>query len=417
MYIRRAAQEAAQKISATFPVLLVTGARQVGKTTMLRHLAEEGRVYISLDDPDIRYMAKTDPALFMQRYRPPMLIDEIQYAPELLPYIKMDVDESGGRGRFWLAGSQSFHMMKGVSESLAGRVGIMRLSGLSRSEIEGYPSEPFTTDGERLLARRGSAPKADLRDIYGRIWRGSMPALQVEGAPGHSDFYRSYIDSYIGRDIRSLSQVADETAFFSFMAVAAAMTARPVQYAKIAADVGVSAPTAKKWLSILVSSGIAALIQPYHNNALKRVVKTPILHFLDTGLCAYLLKWENAEVLERGAAAGAFLESYVFSEIYKSYTNAGLEPPLFYYRDRDQREIDLLIYGNGTLCPIEVKKAASPGAEAVRHFGVLAPAADPERFGGLAQLKAEIGTGAVVCLAEELLPIDRKNWRVPVWLI
>ncbi len=417
MYIRRAVEETVKKISATFPVLLVTGARQVGKTTLLTKLAEPGRSYVTLDDPGIRRMAKTDPALFLQRYTPPLIIDEIQYAPEILPYIKMIVDRSGEKGGFWLTGSQMFHMMKNVSESLAGRVGIVNLYGLSRAEIKRYPSEPFTTDKERLLARIRTVPKSGLPEVFEQIWKGSMPALRGDNPPSHAGFYSAYIDTYLGRDIRDLTQVADEMAFFNFMTVAAARTAKPVRYEEMAAEVGVSAPTAKKWLSVLVSSGVAALVQPYHNNALKRVVKTPILHFLDTGICAHLLKWDNAEVLERGAASGAFFESYVFSEIYKSYANAGLQPPIFYYRDRDAKEIDLLIYANGTLYPVEIKKSASPGADAVKHFGVLKPVTQPERFGGLDALKTEIGGGAVVCMANDLLPVDQNNWLVPVWLI
>jgi len=417
MYIKRAIEDAVRKISKTFPVLLVTGARQVGKTRLLTELAGEGRTYVTLDDPDVRRMAKTDPALFMQRYTPPLIIDEIQYAPEILPYIKMAVDKSHEMGGFWLTGSQMFHMMKNVSESLAGRVGIMNLFGLSQSEIAGIPSEMFSTDKDRLLARLKIAPKANLGEIYKRIWRGSMPALYGEDPPAPSNFYSAYINTYIGRDIRDLTQVADEMAFLDFMTVAAARTAKPVIYEEIAGEAGVSAPTAKKWLSILVSSGLAALVRPYHNNALKRVVKTPILHFLDTGLAAYMLKWENPEVLERGAASGAFFESYVFSEIYKSFVNAGQEPPIFYYRDRDQKEIDLLIYRNGTLYPIEIKKSASPGTVAVKHFGVLTPVAGPERFGKPEQFKIDIGAGAVVCMANDLLPVDRQNWFVPVWLI
>jgi predicted AAA+ superfamily ATPase len=201
------------------------------------------------------------------------------------------------------------------------------------------------------------------------------------------------------------------------MTVVAARTAQPVNYEELASEVGVSAPTAKKWLSVLVSSGIVALVRPYHNNVLKRVVKRPVLHFLDTGLCAYLLRWGNAETLERGAASGAFFESYVFSEIYKSYANAGLEPPVYYYRDRNQKEIDVLLHKDGTLYPIEIKKSASPGAKAIKHFQVLKPVTEPERFGAQEQLKTEIGTGAVICLADDLLPIDKNNWYVPAWLV
>jgi predicted AAA+ superfamily ATPase len=361
----------------------MTGPRQVGKTTLLTHLADENRKYVTLDDPDVRLMAKNDPALFMQRYTPPLIIDEIQYAPEILPYIKMSVDRNRGNGGFWLTGSQMFHMMKNAGESLAGRVGIVNLHGLSQSEIAGVASVAFDTDTDRLLTRAAEAPKMGLNEVYGRIFTGAMPALYGENPPVLADFYRSYINTYLQRDIRDLTQVADETAFFNFMTVIAARTAKPVRYEEIARELGISAPTAKKWLSVLVSSGVVALVRPYHNNALKRVIKSPLLHFLDTGLCAYLLKWGNAEILERGAMSGAFFESYVFSEIHKSYLNAGLEPPIYYYRDKDQKEIDLLLFQNGALYPIEIKKAASPGAEAVRHFKALNPVTEPERFGAL----------------------------------
>ena len=418
MYIKRAIEESILKISETFPVLLVTGPRQVGKTTMLKRLSEESRSYVSLDDPDIRSMARNDPALFMQRFTPPVLIDEIQYAPQILPYIKMSVDKSGKKGDFWLTGSQAFHMMKNVSESLAGRVGIVQLLGLSGSEIDAIPSEPFTTSPERLMLRLKQTQHKGLIEIYERIFRGAFPALyEEEFPPDLSDFYRSYINTYLQRDVRDLSQVADETSFHNFMIIVAARTARPVIYEELAKDVGISQPTAKKWLSVLVSSGLVALVQPYSNNVLKRAVKMPLVHFLDTGLCAYLLKWGNYEILERGAMSGAFFESWVFSEIYKSYLNAGKDAPLFYYRDKEKREIDLLIFENGTLYPIEIKKSASPGKEATKHFKAIDPVTKPEIFGELDQYKIEIGNGAVVCLASDLLPIDSKNWSVPAWLI
>jgi len=417
MYIKRAIEATVIRISKTFPVLLVTGPRQVGKTTLLKQLAEESRRYVTLDDPDIRRMAKSDPALFMQRFAPPVLIDEIQYAPEILPYVKMHVDSSGSKGDFWLTGSQAFHMMKNVSESLAGRVGIVNLLGLSSSEIGGLASEPFTTFPERLLSRINATRKMGINTIYERIFRGGFPALYSAENPDLSEFFRSYINTYLQRDIRDLSQVADETAFHNFMIIVAARTAKPVMYEEIAKAAGISAPTVKKWLSILVSSGLVGFVQPYHNNVLKRVTKMPLMHFLDTGLCAYLLKWGNPEILERGAMSGAFFESWVFSEIHKSYLNAGKEAPLYYYRDKEKREIDLLIYQNGTLYPIEIKKAASPGAEAVRHFKVLAPITEPERFGALEQYKIEIGNGAVICMANDLLPVDQKNWFVPAWMI
>ena len=417
MYIKRAVEETVINVSRVFPVMLVTGPRQVGKTTLLKQLAEENRKYVTLDDPDVRYLAKRDPALFMQRYTPPVLIDEIQYATELLPYIKMNVDASGHKGDFWITGSQVFRLMQNVSESLAGRVGIINLLGLSDAEIYGYKSEPFITDSERLMKRLEITKARGLNDIYARIFRGSMPELYADEYMDWETYYRSYVDTYLQRDIRDLAQVADEMDFYRFMTVAAAHTARPVVYEELANEVGISSPTAKKWLSILLSSHIVALVQPYSNNVLKRVVKMPLMHFLDTGLVAYLLKWGNPEALEKGAMSGAFFESYVFSEIYKSYLNAGKEPPIFYYRDKEQKEIDLLLYQDGTLFPIEIKKAASLGKAAIKSFHVLNPVQEPEKFGAVNEMKTNIGQGSVICMATDFLPIDEKNWFVPVWMI
>lgn len=422
-YIKRASEETVERVSRMFPVLLVTGPRQVGKTTLLQKLAQEQkesggeRKYVTLDDPDVRYLAKHDPGLFLQRYSPPVLIDEIQYATELFPYIKMSVDRSKRKGDFWLTGSQVFHLMKNVSESLAGRVGIVNLLGLSDSEIYETLSQPFTTDPAHLMSRLPMAKPRGLNEIYERIFRGSMPELYGDRTIDPETYYRSYVNTYLQRDIRDLTQVADETQFYNFMTIVAAHTSKPVIYEELAGEAGISAPTAKKWLSILVSSHIIALVQPYHNNVLKRVVKMPLLHFLDTGLASYLLRWGSPETLEKGAMSGAIFESYVFSEIYKSYLNVGKEPPVFYYRDKDQKEIDLLIYENGVLSPVEIKKAASPGKAAVKNFRVLDPVGAERAFDGLKTLKVEIGNGSVVCMAADLLPVDEKNWYVPVWLI
>ena len=416
MYIRRAMESVVIKTSKTFPVLFVTGPRQVGKTTLLQKVAENGRKYVTLDDPDVRMLAKRDPALFMQRYSPPIIIDEIQYAPELLPYIKMSVDSSKRKGDFWLTGSQTFHTTKNVSESLAGRVGILKLLGLSNSEIFNVHSEPFLPNPDFMLRRLPEVKRMDLMQTFARIHKGSMPALYVDDVDVET-FYRSYVNTYLQRDIIDLTQIADETAFLNFMTIVAARTAKPIVYDELAREAGISAPTAKRWLSVLVSSNIVALVQPYHNNVLKRMTKMPLLHFLDTGLCAYLLKWSNADVLERGAMSGSFFESYVFSEIYKSWINAGKEPPLYYYRDKEQHEIDILILSDGVIYPIESKKTASPGIDSIKHFRILKPITDPVKFGGLEELKTDIGTGAVICMATDLLPIDQKNWYVPSWLV
>lgn len=423
-YIARAMEDIARRASRMFPVLLVTGPRQVGKTTLLQRLAEreeaEGkqkRVYVTLDDPDVRYLARHDPGLFLERYTPPVLIDEIQYAPELLPYIKMYVDRTHEKGTIWLIGSQVFRLMKGVSESLAGRVGILNLLGFSDAEIQGTESEPFTVDFKRLAERKQQARPMDLHAVYERIFRGSMPELWADPDMDWELYYRSYVNTYLQRDIRDLAQVADEMDFYHFMTIAAARTARPVVYEEMAKEAGISAPTAKKWLSILVSSHLVKLVEPYHNNILKRVVKRPILHFLDTGLAAFLLGWDSPTTLERGAMSGAFFESFVFSEIYKSYLNRGKEPPLFFYRDKDQKEIDILLYQNGVLSPIEVKKAVSPGLGAIKNFDVLDPVAETKHLEQVGALKTEVGPGCVICMAKDLLPINEKNWYVPVWLI
>ena len=408
-YITRAAEGAARRIADTFPVLVVTGSRQVGKSTMLAHLADETRQVVSLDEPAARQLAKSDPALFLQRFKPPLLIDEIQYAPELLPLIKLTVDKSGVPGQFWLTGSQSFHMMRHVSESLAGRAGVLTLCGLSSAEIAGVPSVPFDTDLDRLIARRQVAVPLSLEGVFQQIFTGAMPRLWTAHPPDWHTFWQSYLATYLQRDIRELTQVADEMAFLSFLTAVTARTARPVVMSEISKEVGISEPTVKRWLSVLVSSGLVVLVPPYANNRLTRMTKMPLLHVMDTGLAAHLLNWTDPQVLERGALAGQFFESWVFAQVYKSYANAGLEPPLFYYRDKDQREIDLLIERNGCVCPVEIKKASNPGKSALRGFRVLDGMGD--------ELKTAVGPGAVVCLADDVLPLDERNAQVPAWLV
>ncbi|MCD8077082.1 MAG: ATP-binding protein [Lachnospiraceae bacterium] len=420
MYYERIIEPTIKKINETFPVLIVTGPRQIGKTTLLTKMAEKERKIVSLDHPTIRAFAKSDPELFVQRYAPPVLIDEVQYAPELFDYIKIYVDREKRCGDFWLTGSQTFHMMKHVTESLAGRAGIVQMQGLSNDEIRGVCFSPFHVDVSEMTRRMTQVVPMTLPEIYDRIFRGSMPRLYENPDVDRAQYYESYLETYISRDIKDLSQVADETAFLNFMSVVAARTATNVNYEALANEVGISAPTAKQWLSVLVSSGLVALIQPYSNNALKRVIKAPRMYFLDTGLCAHLTRWSSAATLEAGAMGGEFFETWVVSEIYKSYLNAGQKPPLYFYRDSNKKEIDVIIYQDGTVNPVEIKKSSAP-KNAVKNFSVLSPLEkEPDQeavFSGAAHLKINIGTGAVICMSPDLIPVDRKNWYVPAWLI
>ena len=418
MYYERTIEATVRNVSATFPVLLLTGPRQVGKSTLLERIAEPERKRVSLDNPTVRALAQTDPELFLQRYAPPVLIDEVQYAPELFPYIKIIVDRRRQPGDFWLTGSQMFRMMKNVTESLAGRAGIVPMLGLSSAEIDGRHPDAFEVDVSKLTKRLAAAKPMTVTEVFERVFKGSMPRLyEIEGV-NRELYFESYLDTYLSRDIRDLEQVGDLTAFLNFIRIVAARTATSVNYDSLAQDAGVSGPTAKKWLSILVSCGIVGLIKPYFNNALKRVVKAPRMYFLDTGLCAHLMGWGSAAVLEASAMSGAFFETWVVSEIWKSYLNVGKRPPLFFYRDSNKKEIDLIIYQDGVVYPIEIKKGTAP-TNAAKNFSALAPIEkdpEPDEFGA-AHLKTAIGTGAVVCLASDLLPIDRKNWYVPAWII
>lgn len=420
MIIERTIETSVRNVSATFPVLLVTGPRQVGKTTLLEGMIEPERKKVSLDNISVRMLAKEEPELFLQRYAPPIMIDEIQYAPELLPYIKIMVDERKRCGDFWLTGSQMFRMMKDVSETLAGRVGIVPMQGLSNSEICGFHFPEFSLNMNELMERVSTVQAMGVLDIFDRIHKGSMPRLYEIDGVNQEIFFESYIDTYLSRDIRDLKQVGDLNTFLKFIKIVAARTATNVNYEVLADETGISAPTAKQWLSVLVSSGLVILIEPYSNNALKRVVKAPRMYFMDTGLCAHLMGWSSGAVLENSVMAGAFFETWVVGEIYKSYLNAGKRPPMYFYRDSNKKEIDVVLYKDGVLNPIEIKKGSAP-KDAIRNFSVLKAVekepTEKERLEGTRHLKTEVGTGAVVCLAGDVIPIDKRNWYVPAWII
>jgi len=407
MYTARTLEGFFRKAASQFPVMLLTGARQVGKTTFLRHLSQDERAYVSLDDPLILKLARDDPALFMQRFPPPVLIDEIHYAPGLLPYIKMEVDRDRKPGLFWLTGSQQFHLMKGVSESLAGRVGIMQLLGLSRRECAGRSQEsvPFIPTPEDIKQRIQSGGSLSLKELYKIIWRGSFPAIALEEVTDRNLFYSSYMQTYLQRDIRDLARVGDEMAFLRFLRAAAARTGQLLNLAELARDADVAPNTAKNWISILQTSGIVYFLEPYHTNVTKRLVKTPKLYFLDTGLCAWLTEWSSPETLEAGAMSGAILETWIVTEMLKAWWHDGRNAPFYFYRDKDQKEVDLLIVLDGTIYPLEFKKTASPDKNAVRHFEVLK------------KLKLPVGPGGVICLATQMIPLTAAVSAIPVGAI
>lgn len=409
MYITRHMEKPVMELNEQYPVLLLTGPRQVGKTTMLEHLIEvegKGRKKVSLDDLTLRELAKTDPKMFFQLYQPPLLIDEVQYAPELFPYIKIMVDERHQPGDFWLTGSQLFKMMEGVQESLAGRVALLHLSPLSQSEIMKRPPEPpFSLELSLLSERQNGRQMLNAPEVFQHIHQGGMPALVTGTYSNASIFYSSYIDTYMERDVRRLSNDIDSLKFLRFLRSVAARTSQQVNYKGIADDAEIDQTTAKNWLHVLEALGIIFLLEPYSNNVLKRTVSTPKLYFYDSGIVCYLTRWSSPETAMEGAMSGALLENYTVAEIIKTYQNAGQEPFLYYYRDKDAREIDLILERDGKLFPIEIKKMASPPKKLTKVFDLIDKS------------PLQRGTGAILCMTDQLSAFDQNNLIVPISLI
>lgn len=410
MYIKRNIENTIKKVSSEFPVIVLTGARQVGKSTMLQIIKGNNMNYVTLDDLDARNLALNDPKYFLEQYSYPLLIDEIQYAPNLLSFIKIIVDEERlknlknnetNKPVFWLTGSQQFKVMKDVSETLAGRIGVLNLYSLSLSEILNYDSFVFNPSIV-TLKNKTIKSKVDTKKIFEIIYNGGMPSI-VTKTIERNDYFSSYINTYIERDVKQLLNVGKTIEFYNFMQYIAVRTAQEVNYATIANEIGVDSKTIKNWISILESSGIIYLLQPYYSNLSNRIIKSPKLYFMDTGLCSYLAKYPNAETLEVGALGGAIFETFVVSEIIKNLTSHGVDPKmhLYYYRDKDQKEIDLIYAEADTLYPIEIKKGISPN-HPDKHFEVLKKYSD------------NVLTGLVFCMSPKLQPINKNCWLVPI---
>ena len=406
-YINRSLEYKFLELNKEYSCLLIVGPRQVGKSTMLEHLMEgTNRRMVTLDDLEERKLAKNDPKLFLELHPAPVLIDEIQYAPELFSYIKIAIDKGAPVGSYWLTGSQAFHLMELAQESLAGRTAILHMSALSQAEM--YSSKgtsPFTVNLAELMNRKDGLTPATATEMYERIWKGGMPALASGKCKDRDVYYSSYISTYIDRDVSDMVNGIDKLIFADFIRAAACRTGQMLNVHDIAADVGVSDDTAKRWLTVLEKSEVIFFLRPYSNNLLKRTVKTPKMYFFDTGLVVHLTKYTSPDILMNGAINGAILENYVVSEIRKTYFNNAKEPILHYYRDKDSNEIDLVMESNGELHPLEIKKTSNPGSELVSAFKILDKASVPK------------GTGAILCLREELSAINRENLIVPIWMI
>ena len=405
-YIKRDLGSKILALSKEYACILITGPRQVGKTTVLKQLAAADREYVTLDDLEDRALAKRDPALFLQMHSLPIFIDEVQYAPELFSYIKIAIDNGAAPGSFWLIGSQAFQMMELAQESLAGRVALLHMPALSQHEIYGSGNNvPFSVDLDALKQRKKTGQQALLPKMYERIWKGFMPGLVSGKFTDRDVFYNSYLQTYIERDVSELIARVDKLQFQDFIRAAACRAGQMLNVHDIAMDIGVSDDTAKRWLQVLEKSEVIFYLRPYSNNLLKRTIKTPKLYFFDTGLAAYLTKYTTPEILANGAISGALLENYVVSEIRKTYFNDAKDCLLWYYRDKSSNEIDMVIESDGLLHPLEIKRSVNPGSELIGAFEVLDKGSVPR------------GKGAILCMRPELSAINADNFIVPIWMI
>ena len=382
-YIKRDLERKFLHMSSAFKAVMVVGARQVGKSTMLKHLAEgQNRVYVTMDDTQLRNFAQTEPKLFLQTFQPPILIDEVQKAPELFERIKILCDESEEKGLFWLTGSQSKKLMKKAGDSLAGRLCVLKM-------FSGWAE------------RKQLFPENNIVDTFERIWRGGMPDVQALDQEQMQEYFNSYIETYLMRDAVDDNGINDTEGFRKFLRACAAFAGQLLNYNDLAASAGVTGVTAKEWVKVLQSMGIITLLEPYASNELKRLVKTPKLYFCDTGLCAYLSSWTSRDVLMNGAVAGHYYENHVVGEFIRNVAYGKSKVNLNYYRDKNMKEIDLILEENGILHPVEIKKASAPERSLIRAFSVLK------------STEKGVGNGGIVCMTDVPLPIDENNCFIP----
>ncbi len=396
--LKREAYKKIIQINKTFRVLLVSGPRQVGKTTLLTEYIPEGMSYVTLDDKVLREQASTNPKMFLEEHPWPLLIDEAQYAPELFPYIKIIVDKEKQRGMYWLTGSQQIKLMNNVQESLAGRVGIVKLNSLTYSEIvQNENKKVFEPDN---LTKSNTT--INVNELYDRIFEGGMPELYDIPDMDKKDYFYSYVETYLSKDVKNQLEILDTTTFKNFMVSVATRNGEQLNYSNIANEIGITDKTAKTWLNILVNSGIVYLLEPFMNTKLKRITHMPKIVFMDSGLCSYLAGWDTARDLQLSEQSGHYLETYIISEIIKSYNSMGIDPKLSYYRDKEKNEIDLIFEKNNKIYPFEIKKTGNPTKAMIKNFEKLN------------DTKKQIEPGGIICCYDELIHLDEKNYIIPI---
>ena len=406
-YIRRELERKFLHISSAFKAVMVVGARQVGKSTMLKRLAEgQGRTVVTMDDSRLRNLAQTEPKLFLQTFRPPILIDEVQKAPELFEEIKIICDGNDERGQFWLTGSQSRRLVKKAGDSLAGRLCILKMYSLSTREKLGIdPGEELDYSLKSLISRQRLFPQNNVVATFENIWRGGLPDVQNKDEEQLGEYFNSYIETYLMRDAVDDYGITDTEGFRRFLRACAAFAGQLVNYNDLGISAGISGTAAKEWVRILQTMGIVFLLEPYASNELKRLTKTCKLYFCDTGFCAYLSSWMTKDVLMNGAASGRYYENHVIGELMRHYAYGKSKVNLNFFRDSKMREIDLVVEDNGVLHPIEIKKTATPDKGAAKAFALLK--------GG----DRQIGTGAVICMTDKVLPLDENSIIIPSGII